>query len=395
MTSLHDRLTRASLSSRPAARRLRVFAVEDTSLQLTWGVLGPGPVRIRAADSTAEIDADGGPGGVVVDGLPPDQSIQVVLSGDGVPDGQMTVATHTLPRPPGEELCRLATISDLHLGAVSFGYRRTIIEDDRPIVPHPARCTAAAIQALEAWGAERLVVKGDITDRSDAWDWRTFGRLVAGLDMPVDVLPGNHDQVTRRTIDPVDGARGAGLTLVEGVRVVDLPGLRLLLVDATVPGTHHGSVRPITGEVVAALRDAPAGALVALHHHLQPHAATEGWPWGVSNRESLPFLDAVGSAHADTLVTSGHTHRHRRWHRGPVTVTQVGSTKDYPGVWAGYVVHEGGIRQVVRRVTVPDCIAWTERTRTAALGLWGVTAPGRLSWRCFSLRWDGDRRPTR
>jgi hypothetical protein len=32
-------------------------------------------------------------------------------------------------------------------------------------------------------------------------------------------------------------------------------------------------------------------------------------------------------------------------------------------------------------------MAWTERTRAAALGLWAVIAPGLLSSRCFNLTW--------
>jgi hypothetical protein len=93
------------------------------------------------------------------------------------------------------------------------------------------------------------------------------------------------------------------------------------------------------------------------------------------------------------MVTSGHTHRHRRWSRAGVTVTQVGATKDYPGVWAGYVVHEGAIRQIVRRTARPDVIGWTDHTRIAAYGAWEHAAPGRLAARCFDLRWDRDRRP--
>ena len=146
-------------------------------------------------------------------------------------------------------------------------------------------------------------------------------------------------------------------------------------------------MRTHTGAVIAAVRDAPHGVLMAMHHQLQAHTVTEIWPPGIPTQASRRFLDAVGEAHPHTLITSGHTHRHRRWTRGPVTVTQVGATKDYPGVWAGYVVHEGGIRQVVRRITVPDCIVWTERTRAAALGLWPVIASGRLSSRCFTLDW--------
>ena len=49
----------------------------------------------------------------------------------------------------------------------------------------------------------------------------------------------------------------------------------------------------------------------------------------------------------------------------------------FPGTWAGYAVHEGGIRQVVRRVAAPDAIAWTDRTRHGLGGMWGLIAPGR------------------
>ena len=88
------------------------------------------------------------------------------------------------------------------------------------------------------------------------------------------------------------------------------------------------------------------------------------------------------------FVTSGHTHRHRRWSHAGITTTQVGATKDYPGVWAGYVVHEGGLRQLVQRIGRPDCIRWTEHTRRAAVGAWRYVAPGALASRCFTLEWD-------
>ena len=61
--------------------------------------------------------------------------------------------------------------------------------------------------------------------------------------------------------------------------------------------------------------------------------------------------------------------------------------KDYPGVWAGYVVHEGGLRQVVRRVAPHDCLTWTEKTRHVMLGAWQAFAPGTLADRCFVHEW--------
>ena len=99
-------------------------------------------------------------------------------------------------------------------------------------------------------------------------------------------------------------------------------------------------------------------------------------------------MDRLGAAHPHAFVTSGHTHRHRRWGRAGVVVTQVGATKDFPGVFAGYVVHEGGMRQVVRRIARPDVIAWTDHSRIAAYGAWEHAAPGRLDARCFNVAWE-------
>jgi hypothetical protein len=127
---------------------------------------------------------------------------------------------------------------------------------------------------------------------------------------------------------------------------------------------------------------------VALHHQLQPWHLAEGVPKGIPHDESIRFLEHLARAHPRVVVTSGHTHRHRRWSHAGITTTQVGATKDYPGVWAGYVVHEGGLRQLVQRIGRPDCIRWTERTRRAAAGAWRYVAPGPLASRCFTIDWD-------
>jgi hypothetical protein len=70
-----------------------------------------------------------------------------------------------------------------------------------------------------------------------------------------------------------------------------------------------------------------------------------------------------------------------------VVVTEVGSTKDHPGTWAGYAVHDGGIRQVVRRVAAPEAIRWTEATRRSYLGVWGPWSTWARSARCFTHPW--------
>ncbi|HEY4376946.1 MAG TPA: metallophosphoesterase, partial [Acidimicrobiales bacterium] len=332
-----------------------------------------------------------GPGAIVVEGLPTGRLTAIRASGAAVGEPQ-GLAVRTLDPLPGEELCRLATLSDLHLGTHVFGQRGTIRELPTPEVAHPQRCTEAALAEADAWGAERIVVKGDLTNQGAAAHWREFARLMAASPVPVDALPGNHDHAHPRgqaSIAPAAAAVTFGLSIADPVLVRDLAGVRLILIDSTRPGMHGGTVDRVLADVAAIVADADraGGVIIALHHQLQPHRLPEGWPSGIPRDESFRFLERIGAAHPHVLVTSGHTHRHRRWGHAGVAVTQVGSTKDYPGVWAGYVVHEGGMRQVVRRVARPDCLAWTDHSRRAAAGLWRHVAPGRLDARCFNVPW--------
>ena len=397
--------------------QIGVFAVDDGSVQLTWRHLHPGPLELRVEEvgsvtpggtyvgtghaashgidpdrATTVVAAPTSPGAIVLDGLPAGRLLTIRASGPAL-GADHVLPVRTLDALPGAELCRFATLSDLHLGAWRFGQRGTITEQPTPDVLHPQRCTEAALAEATAWGAERIVVKGDLTNQAYAAHWREYARLMATSPVPVDALPGNHDNAhpsSRSNIAPADAVAAFGLSIATPLIVRDLPGVRLVLVDSTQPGLHEGSVAPVLAELLDAVAEADpdGGVIVALHHQLQPHHFPEGWPTGISRRESYALLESLGALHRHVLVTSGHTHRHRRWAHAGVAVTQVGSTKDYPGVWAGYVVHEGGLRQVVRRVARPDCLSWTDHSRRAAAGFWRHVAPGRLDARCFNLPWS-------
>ena len=59
--------------------------------------------------------------------------------------------------------------------------------------------------------------------------------------------------------------------------------------------------------------------------------------------------------------------------------------KDFPGAWAEYRVHEGGIVQVLHRISTPEALAWTDLTRQMFNGAYGGYAFGELADRCFAL----------
>lgn len=362
-----------------------VFAVEDTAVQLTWRELPPGEVTLRCGDAVRTSWSDGGPGAIDLTGLQPDTDHQVEVDADGRPT--VTLRARTLPSPPGEELFRFATMSDLHLGRTRFGVRHRIVEPGvLPADAHPVRCARAAADELVAWGARRLVVKGDLVDANREDCWHLARRFVDGVPLPVDVLPGNHETAHGEP-RPFELAAASGVHMVRGVRTVDVPGVRLVLLNSTVEGIDVGRWAHLRDETAAAVADAPGPAIVLVHHQPQLAPVPLHFPIGINSITASRFARAVRSGNPAVLGSSGHTHRHRRRTVGGVPWTEVGSPKDYPGAWAGYVVHEGGVRQVVRRVTDPDCLRWLDRTRRAAGGLWGLWSPGALHHRCFTHVW--------
>lgn len=381
------------------AARAWLVGVGTDGAQVAWRGLGTGELQLRCLEDDVEatvtvpLTRAGAAGAVHLDGLPAGRLLRLEVRAPGLPAERSTLLARTLAAPPGDELVRFATVSDLHLGTEVFGQRGTLTDPVDHPDPHPLRCAEAAWDEATAWGASRIVAKGDLTNLGRPHEWRTFAGLVARGGVPVDAIPGNHDHArpgAHGALLPGEAARTWGLSMAQPLLVRDLPGVRLLLADTTVPSRHAGTLAHVADDLLdaAAEADHQGGVIVVLHHQLQPHPVAEGWPPGIPRHESLAFLDRLGAAHPHAMVTSGHTHRHRRWGRAGVVVTQVGSTKDYPGVWAGYAVHEGGIVQTVRRIERPDCIEWTDHSRLAAFGAWEHASPGRLDARCFTVAWS-------
>jgi 3',5'-cyclic-AMP phosphodiesterase len=365
-----------------------VSAVEDTAVQVMWGLAPPGVVTVTAAGRRVTSDHPGGPGGVVLDGLAPNAEVEVEVR---IGRRRARRRTRTLTRPRGELLSRVVTLSDLHIGHARHGLLKTMADRTGLRPAASIRCGRAALAEASGWSPDLLVLKGDLTQHGWRAEWAEITELVAGrpADLPVLAMPGNHDVALRRDIDHVDGLSLAGLPS-DPVQHVDLPGVRVVAVDSTVEGRNHGTVAA-TGEAVSdlaadAARDGRA-VLVFLHHPLEVTPLPVKYPTGVPHRAATRFAAALGRANPRSLISGGHTHRNRVHRRGPVVHTEVASTRDWPGVWAGYAVHEDGLRQVVRRIEDPAALGWIEYSRWAVGGVWRWYAPGRLEDRCFTVDW--------
>jgi 3',5'-cyclic-AMP phosphodiesterase len=365
--------------------RIDVFAVEDAAAQVCWDGSSGGELTLEAGPSVRTAIVDG-PGGMILDGLPSGTELELVASGPGR-SGRRRVATFvTLAAPPGALLSRLATVNDLHIGAHFFGTLHPLW-DDGSGEPHALRCARAALAEARAWGAGVLVAKGDLTQDGRPEEWRQAGGLLGSCGMAAVAVEGNHD-VKTWAVDGRSILAESGVPLHQRPAAVDLPGVRLVLFPSAAWHVDHGRVdiehRKAAVELVAAAR---GPAIVAMHHYPQRFRWPTMYPTGIPGPQAAAFLDALAEANPATLVVTGHSHRHRRHHHGPLTVAEVGSTKDYPGSWAGYAVHEGGIRQVTMRVMAPAAMAWTEQGRRVLGGAWAVWGPGVRSHRCFTHVW--------
>jgi Icc protein len=166
--------------------------------------------------------------------------------------------------PPATHL--IAHISDTHfLGAGSDGAPRSLhgtVDTDRTV--------RLAMEQLERSGLrpDAFVFTGDIADRGEPDAYRRVRDLVeaiaARLGSELVWVMGNHDERAafrtellreRGSAEPVD-------------RVFDIRGLRIVALDTSVPGYHHGDLTDRQLEWLAGVLSTPAehGTVLALHH---------------------------------------------------------------------------------------------------------------------------------
>lgn len=353
----------------------------------------PGEGRARDGWRLLDPALASGPGAVVLDGLEPGQRYDVVASAQGVP-AFVAARARTLVSPEGKELARFATVSDVHIGERHFGALGRLQDLQFLDLPReqasyfPFRALAGALEEAAAWGAQRMVVKGDLTRMAKAAEVRDVAKLLAHGPLAVEALLGNHDNVSGANTRALLASQG--LTVPWGPRAVDLPGLRLVLVDSVHShlASHHGELRTANmARLVELVAEAPGPSWVGLHHPPELHRFPLAYPPGIPYAQSKALLEALAATGKPVVLSGGHRHRNRLSGHRPVIVGEVGSTKDYPGGWAAYKVYEGGLVQAVRRTSRPDVITWTEITRRAVNGQWGRWSPGRLADRCFSVSW--------
>jgi 3',5'-cyclic AMP phosphodiesterase CpdA len=168
---------------------------------------------------------------------------------------------------------------------------------------------ATILAAVEALGTppDLLLFSGDLADKGEVEAYRRFRTTVepfaARMAVPALYLPGNHDHRATFRIQLLDAEESDEVA----DQVVWCGGLRVIALDSTVLGAHHGE---LDDDQLAWLEDelvepAPLGTIVALHHPPIPG------PSAFLNTLTLRNPERLGKVIAGTdvtLVTAGHAH---------------------------------------------------------------------------------------
>ena len=165
------------------------------------------------------------------------------------------------------------------------------------------------LTAAEATGVrpDAVVFTGDLTDLGEPDAYRALRAEVepwaARLGAPVVWVAGNHDERPALRAELLD----ADPTQEPVTGVWDLDGLRLIALDSTVPGWHHGDLDAAQLEWLRAelAEPAPLGTILALHH---PPLPTHIPFFDILELRDQPGLAAAIAGSDVRAILAGHLH---------------------------------------------------------------------------------------
>ena len=208
----------------------------------------------------------------------------------------------------------LAQITDTHIVAPGMLFRCPVqgaAPDAERVYREldTAQYLTRAVAALNALvpRPDVAVVTGDLVDHGEPAEYQELRRLLARLQIPVFVIPGNHD-----AREPLREAfHSDGYLPTEGYLqyTIEQYPLRLIALDTLIPGKHGGMLcAERLGWLDAALAAQPARPTVILMHHA-PFATgiTYMDNYGLDNAAGL--AEVVGRHSQVERILCGHVHR--------------------------------------------------------------------------------------
>lgn len=196
----------------------------------------------------------------------------------------------------------IAHLTDLHVRPHGLPANR-VVETNR-------MCANAVRAVLRlAPRPDCVIISGDLTDNGLVAEYSELRRLLAPLDMPVYLVPGNHDRRGNFQAAFADYPGIAeGLPLVQ--YAVEHHRVRIVALDTVVPGAGFGTLQPEALDWLETVlaREPAKPTLIFMHH---PPFTT-----GIHDMDRIRLFDGSERFHAIVAknpqiehVLCGHHHR--------------------------------------------------------------------------------------
>ena len=289
--------------------------------------------------------------------------------------------------PPGDVTFRFGILGDLHFGSA-----------------RGAEHAQAAIDDLNASGAELVIQLGDLTDRGDRDQYEAATAALARLQMPVTTMMGNHD-VFSFTEEKLLGKELYSESFgraADGV-ILEHKGVKFCVLDSADHATSpfpgfdfasgafnegpggaivRGALSPPQHDLLAEIAAPGAGpAFVFLHHPPQPFPGFPPILFGLRDVDS-GRLHATADSGNIWGVFAGHTHRNFRTRDfDGVPVHEVGIPRDFPFGYAVVDVTDSGYAYRFLQISDQDLV---RAANDSAGDLWRRYALGPREARAFT-----------
>ncbi|RUS66966.1 3',5'-cyclic adenosine monophosphate phosphodiesterase CpdA [Saezia sanguinis] len=174
-------------------------------------------------------------------------------------------------------------------------------------------CLMQAIKQIKRMKLQpsAVVITGDLVDDGELQSYAHLKDIISMLDMPVYVLPGNHDRrdhMLQAFPSLVQDPRMQSAGFIQYTAQVD--ELRLVVLDTSVPGKPHGELCDVRldwlEDVLAQEPDCPT--VVAMHH--PPFKTGMAFMDGIRLLKGVSRLEQIIASNRQVQrVVCGHVHR--------------------------------------------------------------------------------------